>query len=85
MNEKEINEKKKQIRHFILEHKEHGELEFGEAQSFLGHRLSCSCGEVLNIYPPRSLKNSEWEAYSIELNEFVSELEEKLGITIAPY
>jgi len=85
MDEKEILKRKAQIREFILEHENHGGLEFGEAQSFLGHRLSCSCGAVLCIYPPSSLKDDEWESYSIALEEYVAELEEKLGITIAPY
>ena len=85
MKGKEILEKKRQIEYFILAHKDHGKIKFGEAQSFLGHRLSCSCGAVLCIYPPFSLKDDEWESYSIALEEYVAELEEKLGITIAPY
>ena len=85
MEEKEILEKKMQIRDFILAHKDHGKIEFGEAQSFLGHRLSCSCGAVLCIYPPDNLSDDEWESYSIELEEYVSNLERILGITIASY
>ena len=85
MEDEKVLEKKMQIKDFILAHKDHGKIQFGEAQSFLGHRLSCSCGAVLCIYPPFSLKDDEWESYSIELEEYVAELEEKLGITIAPY
>jgi len=74
----------KMVEEFVKEHKCH-ELSFGAAGSFLGHRLYCkTCHSVLNIYPPKSvMKNEEkWEKWDLEVNEFISELERKYGITI---
>lgn len=88
---KEVERIKARIREFVQKHKDHM-IRFRGADSFLGHRLECECGEVMNIYPPREIEEAiedvldpAYEEYCCNLADFVAKLEEELGIEIAPY
>ena len=67
---------------FIKTHRNH-HLEFGEADSFKGHRLQCSCGESLNIYPPN--EEISWEDWNEQINDVIWQLERQYEIIIHPY